>query len=241
MTGHKLAILGYHKIGAPSVAGWDTWFYIPEATFVDHLTYLGENGWVVIDVPTLLSGLVSPESLPRRSVLLTFDDGYRSMRKVVLPALLRFGYPAVLFVPTDFIGGYNRFDSGSEPDEAICDWEDLCELQRRGISIESHGVSHTWFSGLHPDEVEQELVRSKAVLEAGTGTPVQVFSYPYGDAGADPDATERALQRAGYRAACLYGGGPNYLPVEDHYRLTRVAMGPDTDLRAVLEDDDAKS
>ena len=107
LGGRNLAILGYHKIGEPPPGGWPTWFYVPEEIFVGHLSYLREHGWQVIDLLALLRGITAPETLPERAALLTFDDGYRSMLTVALPWLLRFGYPAVLFVPTDYIGGFN--------------------------------------------------------------------------------------------------------------------------------------
>jgi peptidoglycan/xylan/chitin deacetylase (PgdA/CDA1 family) len=241
-----LAILGFHKVGKPGPNGWETWFYIPEATFSGYLSYLRENHWTVIDLEAFLGGLEAPRSLPDRAALLTFDDGYRSMRTVALPWLLRFGYPAVFFVPTDFIGGRNTFDA-AEPQEALCDWDDLCELERRGVSVQSHGASHRPLSELTLAEQEEELCRSKAALEARLGKRVEVFSYPYGNDGVTsypydddgPSSQElrkvrAALKRTGYRAACLYGGGPNRLPVAEPYRLTRLAMGPDTDLQAEL-------
>lgn len=193
-----------------------------------------ENGWQVIDLTAFLKGLAAPHSLPEQAALLTIDDGYRSIREVALPSLLRFGYPAVLFVPTDFIGGRNDFDAGVEPEEAICDWDDLRELEHWGISVQSHGASHRRFSWLDLAEQEEELRRSKAVLEAGLGKPVKAFAYPYGDEGVQPHVLRKALERAGYLAACLYGGGPNPLPIADPYRLARLAMGPDTDLQAAL-------
>src|SRR5262245_21752607 len=109
-----LAILGYHKIGPPPPGGWETWFYVPEATFVTHLAFLKENGWQVIDATTFLRGLAEPDSLPDRAALLTFDDGYKSMCDVTLPCLQRFGFPAVLFVPTDYVGRTNSFDADTE-------------------------------------------------------------------------------------------------------------------------------
>ena len=157
------------------------------------------------------------------------------MRHVVLPWLHRFGYPGVLFVPTDFIGKCNEFDAGVEPQEAICDWDDLRELDRYGVSIQSHGASHRRFSELTPAELEDELRRSKATLEAGLGKAVETIAYPFGDGGVDLQAVDRALERTGYRAACLYGGGPNRVPVANPYRLTRLAIGPDTNLQAMLE------
>ena len=81
-----LAILGYHKIGKPPPGGWETWFYIPEGTFANHLSHLREHGWQVIDLATFLRGLAVPESLPERAALLTFDDGYRSIRSTSLAA-----------------------------------------------------------------------------------------------------------------------------------------------------------
>ena len=234
LSGPTLAILSFHKIGEPSPGGWRSWFYTPEEAFVGYLSCLRENGWSVIDVTTFLAGLKAPDSLPTRAALLTFDDGYRSIREVALPWLRRFGYPAVLFVPTDYIGRCNAFDHGTEPEEAICDWDDLREMKRSGVSIQSHGASHRPLSQLDSDEQRQELVRSKAELEAGLGSPVDLFAYPYGEGGMNPRAMRQALKRAGYRAACLYGGALNRLPIADPYRLPRLAMGPDTDLKAAL-------
>ena len=240
MTAHTVAILGFHKIGEPSPGGWESWFYIPERVFVEQLNYLKTHRWPVIDLAAFLRGVDDPDCLPERAVLLTFDDAYRSLVHVALPRLIQLRYPAVVFVPTEFIGRLNAFDADEEPEEAICGWEDLRELERDHISVQSHGVSHRPLSQLTCAEQEQELVRSKAVLERGLNKPVDVFAYPYGDAGLGRDWREKrkalrgALQRAGYRAAFLYGGRPQHLPARDRFRLARVAMGPDTDLEAEL-------
>jgi peptidoglycan/xylan/chitin deacetylase (PgdA/CDA1 family) len=50
---------------------------------------------------TFLRGLEFPYSLPEQAVLLTFDDGYRSMRHIALPLLRSFVFPSVLFVPVN--------------------------------------------------------------------------------------------------------------------------------------------
>ncbi len=233
-TDRKLAILAYHKIGEPPPGEYPTWNYVPEAIFCQQLEWLRERGWAVIDHATFTRGLVDPEALPERAVLLTFDDGYRSMRTVALPALQRFGLPAVLFVPTAFVGDTNRFDEGIEPDEPICDWEDLEALERGGVSVQSHGVTHRHFSKLDPMQQREELVASKATLERHLGRDVDAIAYPYGDEGCDPEAVGSLLTAAGYQAALLYGGGVTSVPVEDRYRLPRVAMGPDSDLEALL-------
>jgi peptidoglycan/xylan/chitin deacetylase (PgdA/CDA1 family) len=231
----RIAILGYHKVGPPAPGSWETWFSVPEDVFASQLTALRDGGWQPVDGAAFLRGLAEPEALPERAALITFDDGYRSVLEVALPWLERFGYPAVIFVPTDYVGRTNLFDRDNEPQEPLCDWDDLRELARRGVAVESHGASHRTFSELTTSEREGELERSKAALEAELAQAVELFAYPYGDdAGAPPDVRE-ALARAGYLAACGYGGGLVSLPPEDPYRLERVAMGPDTDLTAMLE------
>jgi peptidoglycan/xylan/chitin deacetylase (PgdA/CDA1 family) len=223
-----LAILAYHKIG-PAPGGWETWYYVSEPTFAAHLAYLQDEGWEFLDLQGLLHCLEEPDRLPARAALITFDDGYRSLLKHALPVLRRFDCPAVVFVPTDFIGGRNTFDEGNEPAEPICGWDDLRVLEREGVAVQSHGASHRPLSGLSPARREVELVGSRITLEQGLGRPVVLFSYPYGDGGAD----STALGRAGYRAACLYNGAVNAWPA-DPYRLDRLTVGPDTDLEAEL-------
>jgi peptidoglycan/xylan/chitin deacetylase (PgdA/CDA1 family) len=230
-----LAILAYHKIGAPSPVGWETWYYVPEQVFLRHLTILHDRGWEVIDADTLLRALDGSEELPRRAALLTFDDGYRSVREVALPWLVRFGFPAVVFVPTGFIGSVNTFDAGLEPEEPICDWDHLHDLERNCVSVQSHGVTHQLFSSLSPVEQANELVESKRRLEDGMRKPVTLFAFPYGDPGADERMVSTRLRSAGYRAACLYDGGLNHGPIRHPYRLARLTMGPDTDLDRRLD------
>ena len=231
----RLAILGFHKVGEPPNGHSGTKWYVPEAEFVEHLRFLRSNHWHVLDLNECLSAVSNHRLLPERSALLTFDDGYRSMVDVVLPWLRHFDFPSVVFIPTQFIGGNNDFDSGYEPIEPICDLDHLRELARHGCSVQSHGVSHRRFSWIDPAEKEQELVQSKAVLEAYLGKPVEVFAYPYGRLGEEPSTAAERLNRAGYKAACLYDGGVNTLPVTSPYLLSRVAMEPGMSLSVALE------
>jgi peptidoglycan/xylan/chitin deacetylase (PgdA/CDA1 family) len=232
---NRIAILSYHKVGPPPPGGWETWFYVPEATFAEQLEALREGGWQPVDLATFLRGLTEPAQLPKHAALITFDDGYRSLRDVALPWLERFGYPAVVFMPTNFVGGTNVFDLESEPEEPLCDWDDLRKLVHRGVAVQSHGASHRAFSELAPAERVLELERSKAALEAELEQAVELFAYPYGDDAGTPPGLREALVRTGYRAACLYEGGPVSIPANDPYRLERLAMGPDTDLRTALQ------
>ena len=229
-----LAVLAYHKIGPPGPNAWETWYYVPQRVFADQIRALQAGGWEPIDTGNLRAALAGTLRLPERAALVTFDDGYRSVHEYALPVLQRLACPALLFVPTDFVGGTNDFDNDVEPVEPMCGWSELRELSRSGVAVQSHGKTHRAFSDISPAERRHELADSKAVLESRLGEAVDVFAYPYGDDADCADDVRAALAESGYRAAFGYGGGPFELAGADRYRLARIAMGPDTDLSAEL-------
>lgn len=235
MEARRVAILGFHKIGAPPPppAGWESWFYVSVPAFDRFLGALADAGFEAIALDRFLAGLDDPASLPERSALITFDDGYRSMVGEALPVLRKHGAPGVLFVPTGHVGGINGFDHGVEPEEPICTWDELRTLRDGGVSIQSHAHTHRAFTSIGRAERADELARSKAMLEKELGGTVDTIAFPYGDAGPDSDRAQAA--EAGYRAAFTYRGAPVRVPVADRYRIERIAMGPDTDLQAELE------
>ena len=223
-------VLAFHKIGNPPEDGWDTWNYIGSEIFEGYLQLLHDECYHVLDLHTFLDGLKNPSELPARSALLTFDDGYQSMLRIAQPILSRFGVPSVCFVPTNYVGGHNTWDFGNEPKEPICDWDELRELHRRGVVIQSHSVSHRSFSEFDAGSLHYELKESKDRLEEELGTAIDTLAFPYGDNGADANATDASLIAAGYQAAFLYKGGPLQLPASNPFRITRIPMGPDTNL-----------
>lgn len=231
----NVAILGFHKIGEPPPGTWATWNYVPVETFQRYLEELITAGFHVVDLGTFLDGLADPKAFDRPTAVLTFDDGYESFLHVTEPLLRRHGLPSVLFVPTAFVGGTNAFDAGQEPEERMCDWDQLRELQDRGVAVQPHGVSHRAFSDLDLREQGDEVRHSKQVLEQRLGAPMRVFAFPYGDNGTAPEATDDLLRSAGYEAACLYRGGVLAPGCAQPFRLPRLPIGPDSNLRRALE------
>ena len=230
-----LAILGYHKIG-PAPGEWNTWNYVSANDFEGQLEFLSQNGWSVINVDTFLKGFDDPELLSEKSVLITFDDAYRSIITVALPLLKKFSYPAIVFVPTAFVGNYNSFDADIfyEPKEDICSWEELRELDRNNISIQSHGISHCHFSQISAETQFEEILVSKNLIQEKVGKEVFIFSFPYGDNGDDVPGMEKILKAAGYKAAVLYGGGTIEPLSVNRFILPRIAMGSDTKLESLV-------
>jgi peptidoglycan/xylan/chitin deacetylase (PgdA/CDA1 family) len=236
LKARAVAVLGYHKVGEPSAEGWKTWYYVPEAEFVEHLTLLRDSGHQVVDLTTFLCGLEDPAAFPPRPVLLTFDDGYRSIHDVALPWLQNFGFPAVVFVPADHVGkGSHSFDAdGPEPDEPLCTWDELRTLQSRGVTVQCHGAAHLPFSSLTVAEQCADLLRSRRILERELRQTVSAFAYPYGDAGSDRETTAALLRGCGYATAFVYDGRRNTVPLKDPFAVSRLTIGAGSDLRALL-------
>ena len=233
MSGRRLAILALHKVGKDTWDAWGTWFYTLADDFAAQLLYLRDADWQVIDAQALLRGVTQPQTLPERAALITFDDGYKSVREVALPILAEFACPAIVFVPSDFVGRQTTSTPITVPRSGSATgttWKSSSDAASP-CSLTEHRTARSRNS--RPTQ-ERELARSKAALEARLGKPVEVIAYPYGDAGGPSAQREPVLRRTGYRAACLYGGGPNPLPVADPFSLTRVAIGSDTDLEAAL-------
>jgi peptidoglycan/xylan/chitin deacetylase (PgdA/CDA1 family) len=228
-----LAILAYHKIGDPPGNGWNTWNYVSENNFQNQLEYLKYNNWKVINVDSFLEGIEQPDSLTDKSALITFDDGYRSTLNTALPILKIFSYPAIVFVPTAFVGNYNSFDADIfyEPIENICSWEELIELEINDVSIQSHGISHSHFSQLSKEIQLQEILESKQLIQDKIGKEVLIFSFPYGDNDGNKLELKNNLIDAGYKAAVLYGGSSFDIACAEPFALQRIAIGADTVLQ----------
>ena len=226
-----VATLSYHKIGNPSLDGWLTWNYTSTEEFSAQLEWFHKKGWQFLSAAALLDALNGSRALPEKSVLVTFDDAYESLLENALPILKRFSAPAVVFAPTQFIGGTNLFDHGVEPLERIADWNTLTALEDAGISVESHGYSHRAFSSLNSLEIQQELEFSKETIRKNLGKDSRMFAFPYGDFGADKAAMDSLIRRAGYDVAFLYGGGTFELgETPSPLFLPRLAMGPGVNL-----------
>lgn len=225
-----VAILSYHKVGAPPPEGWTTWNYTPIAEFESQIDWFVNKGWTFLSASAFVEGLQNTPLLPRRGVMVTFDDAYASLESSALPALAARDVPGVVFVPTGLAGQRNTFDEGIEPAEAIADWEQLRNWQAAGCSIQSHGASHRSFEDLENDTLRQELIHSREAIEQHLGRPACLLAYPYGHPGNVAQRTAAWAKEAGYAAAFAYGGGAvDFGAPLERYHLPRLAMGPGVD------------
>lgn len=140
--------------------------------------------------------------LPRRAVLLTFDDGYRNNLEFAHPVLSELGHAATIFVPTDFVGSSMPLphDARLPVPNPTLTWDELAALQDV-FEIGSHACSHRVLTQLPLDQAKREIEESKRLLERRLGRPVYAFSYPKGSIGDFSPALEAAVRDAGYDLA----------------------------------------
>jgi peptidoglycan/xylan/chitin deacetylase (PgdA/CDA1 family) len=176
----RLPILMYHNIG-PLRPGFDEFLTVSPATFERHLRWLARKGYTTIHVSDWVAYQRKSKPLPRKPVLLTFDDGYRDTAEFGFPLLQKYGCKGTLFLVTDHIGGANVWDLPlGVSEQPLMSVDEIRRWSARGIEIGSHTKSHPDLRVTPVDQIVAEMKESKERLEQLLGTPVTAFAYPYG-------------------------------------------------------------
>jgi peptidoglycan/xylan/chitin deacetylase (PgdA/CDA1 family) len=191
-TGYQLVpVLVYHNLGKDPrgrlVLGVDA--------FTEQMRYLKSHGYRVVSLAEFVEWLSFRRQLPRKTVVLTFDDGYHSFREYAYPVLKELRFPATLFVYTDYVGvGGNALT-----------WDELRALAAEGFDVQAHSKSHGDLRrGTHETDaqyarrLQAELTEAPAILTRHVGRPVSFLAYPYGRV---DDAVLAKVKDQGYQAA----------------------------------------
>ena len=215
--GYQLVpVLCYHNLAAQSKGR----MILASRVFEEQMRYLKKAGYRVLSLREFVEFVSLKRQLPRRSVLLTFDDGYRSFLQYALPVLKELGFTATLFIYTDYVGaGGNAFT-----------WADLKKLQQEGFDVQAHSKSHGDMlrgggepAGEYEKRLENELAQPRALFQKNLGFAPEFLAYPYGR---QDDAVVRRTKDRGYAAAFTVRrqGSPSFV---DPYRINRSQIYPD--------------
>lgn len=153
----------------------------------------------------MLANIRDGASLPRRPVLITFDDCYQDLPQVVRDVLKPRQIGVAAFAVTGLSSWTNEWDqaigSAALP---LLGPEQLAELSRSGVEIGCHSRTHRAMVGLDQAELDSETRGSRDdLVEMGIPAP-RLFAYPYGVA---PPPARESARRAGFAAAFTISAG----------------------------------
>jgi len=219
----KVRVVCYHEIDDlgddPVLADYG----VPPPLFESQIDSLLRAGYRFVHPDELVALVEGRGGVPRRALLVTFDDGYRGVAESAAPVLERHRIPALVFVVADRLGKDNDWDRAIGARRlALLDAAGLAHLAERGFEIASHGRTHRMLPRLDDATLRDEIAGSMRRLEdLGLGAP-RFFSYPHGE---HDDRARAEASSAGYRAAFTVTPG-DFEPGSDPLAIPRIEIGP---------------
>ncbi|WP_417070349.1 polysaccharide deacetylase family protein [Niveibacterium terrae] len=191
-SGPLPAILVYHRFGASAVDSMT----VRTSAFQAQLEWLRSNGFEVIPLARLVDGLARGGKLPAKAVVITVDDGHKTVLSEMLPLVRRERVPVTLFI----------YPSAISNASYALKWSELEALHQAGFDIQSHTYWHPNFKQqkrrLSADEYREllrsQLGKSRAALAKHLGVEADMLAWPFG---IYDDELLAAAAAAGYRAA----------------------------------------
>lgn len=168
--------------------------------FTRQMRWLAAFGYQPIDMDTLVRARQGRASLPKRPVVITFDDGFQGCADHAVPVLRTHGFTAVFYLVAGLMGATSRWlrpELGMEL--ALMSWDTARSLAAEGFRCGAHTLTHPRLAGLDPARRRQELVDARGRLEDELGQSVVHLAYPYGDF---DQTVQAATAEAGYVTAC---------------------------------------
>jgi len=187
---YTVPVVMYHKVEQVEEGRSDT---VSPQNLRYQLEYIKDNGYHVLTLEDYVEGVRSGRKFDRKTVVLTFDDGYDNNWSNAFPILREFGYPAAIFVPTEQMGRPGHMT-----------WDQVKAMAASGITFGSHGLTEAYLPDCPAPRMKREIEDSKRILEEELGMPVKFIAYPIGGFN---DGIKSQVKRAGYEAAMTTNRG----------------------------------
>jgi len=208
LSGHYVVpIMMYHSVANSDTVQSNT---VSPANFQKQMAYLKKRKFNVLSFNDLVQLIRSEKPIPKKSVVITFDDGYADNYTNAFNILKQYGYPAIMFIPSDLIGNVGYLT-----------WGQVREMASYGIAFGSHTRHHNYLPDLNKADQKDEIFESKRILEQRLGRSINYFAYPIGGFS---DSIKKQVGQAGYMGAAATNRGADRLN-KDVYELNRIRFG----------------
>lgn len=190
-----------------------------------HFDYLIRQHYTTVSLNNVLDSMRTGVVLPPRSVVITFDDGYRDTYTNAFPLLKRHNLKATVFLVAGHIGQNNTWDTGHEP---LMDAREIREMADSGlVEFGLHSYDHGNYGRMNSEQIRDDVARSIETL-SGLGIPfAPVLCFPFGAFPREAEsnaAMRKVLAEMGILLAVRIGGRVNRLPIQHPYELKRAGI-----------------
>lgn len=172
---NKAAILMYHSVGEN-----DLFFNVQLKNFIKQMDYLKKNKFNVVNLDQLIEWIEKKQKIPKKTVVLTFDDGYQDNYFNVLPILKKYNFSATIFLAVNLIG--QKIGDSEKIVLDMLNWLQIKEMHQLGlIDFQPHSMNHPELSHLNLEEAKKEINRSKISIQEKLNKKCNFFAYPRGN------------------------------------------------------------
>jgi len=206
---NKLFVMCYHEI---STSKWP--HAVKVSTFKKHISYLMNSGYTFITPQEFEDYLYSNTILPEKSVLLTFDDGCKSLLNVT-DFLKEKRIVPIVFVLSDI--AHADLKQIGLSGRKFMSVKDIKFLKKNGWTIGCHSATHSDFYRI--TDVEKETSKSVKFLSEKLSHEVRYFAYPRGRYTKE---IQKKLKKAGIKIAFSMDDGKINL-MTDRFAIPRIA------------------
>ncbi len=202
---YELPILMYHSIDSEKV---NTYAAVSKDVFYKQMKFIKDKGYQVISLANYCKILKNNESIPKKSLIITFDDGYADNLKAV-EILKEFNFSATFFLIVNKIG---------EP--GYLSYEDVGKLLKDSrLTIGTHTLNEVYLPEASNEELKDEITLAKLRLGELFNQDIETTSYTIGGFDA---RTIKEVKSAGYLCACTTNRG--FSKWIDRYALRRIKI-----------------
>jgi peptidoglycan/xylan/chitin deacetylase (PgdA/CDA1 family) len=200
-----ITILMYHQIAEISRELDPLGLAVPPAQFEQQMSYLARNGYRCLTLQEAVFYLQNGGRPPKKSFVITFDDGYQDVLTKACPILDKFGFTATVFLVAGRLGSLSNWwgQDGTRSGLLLTPAETR-ELARRGYILGSHTVNHPFLNRVDEQSAFKEIRNSRVLLQEILDVSIDFFSYPFSETN---DRVESLVKAVGYTAACAGDSG----------------------------------
>jgi peptidoglycan/xylan/chitin deacetylase (PgdA/CDA1 family) len=209
-------ILEYHVLGAAPAGAPYPELYVTRPDFHRQMDWLDSHGFEAVTLEAVENAWYHGGTLPRKPVVISFDDGYRPQFTYALPELRKHGWPGLLNLKAE---GSDLYPSNVEA------------MIHAGWELAAHTIHHLDLTTLDAAQLKEEVAGSREMLRHEYGVPVANFCYP---AGRFNETVIEAVEAAGYTGATteIPGDAERQKP----YELSRFEILGSTGVGGLAED-----